>query len=104
MIEFGTKKNKQKLFLVTSDNVSNKAPILLPVIRLDDVTAFATTPVPPLHLYLKLNKKFPKHSMGVVLLANPALKPEHVLMHNARNAFFSLGLPQLKLICQDQKI
>ena len=42
--------------------------------------------------------------MGVVLLANQALKPEHVLMHNARNTFFSLGLPQLKLICQDQKI
>ena len=105
MIGFGTKRNKQKLFLISSDNVNNKAHILI----YKAADWMMSLPLLPLlflsmTLYLQFNKKFPKHCMGVVLLANQARKLEHLPMHNARNAFFRLCLPQSKVTCKDQGI
>ena len=90
------------VFLLGHGRVMNTTPTLLPILTLDDFTVIPTSPVGPLHYFLTLKRKFPRHKMGVLILQHD--KPAAVMLHAARNGFFDMQLPQLKTIANEYGI
>ena len=88
-------------FLIGAGKVINYEVVLLPAIDLEKYLIVPTQPVCPLHYYLACKKKL-SNTIGVVLLQYK--KPIPVMLHMAENAFFDIGLPQLKIICQEWSI
>ena len=86
-------KSKLKVFRLGAGDVANVRPTLMTCMDLDEFEVVPSTPVRPLHYWLARKKKIPIR-LGVVLRQHGPHVP--VLLHEARNAFWDLDLPQLK--------
>ena len=95
-------KTNHRAFLLGNGKVLNSRPTMLPILDIEEYEIVPSTPVCPLHYFLALNKRFPKHRMGVVLLQHDDSCA--VLLYAARNAFFTMQLPQLKIIVNEHDI
>ena len=94
-------KSNHLVFLLGAGNIINKKPVVLTIIDTDSVQVVPSTPISPLNYHLALGKK-DTHPMGVVILQYGKRVP--VLLHAAERCFYTLSLPQLKVLASENDI